>query len=429
MSASQDAKNRMFIDYLSVEQVYPFDLPPIADISIDRYCRKTGERLSTSEPSTKLEGSYSTSITVQVCGRKLIVKGNPSAVDRLDNLFGYQTIEQCVAVYNRILTTLENDKGEVIGLPPLTKCTRLDFMQAEASKIVKRSMPIRLSLEEALDRAFDAEPGETIDDVETIQTVETSHRHTQVGDGMRITRIDITTNRSTGESNALQYIKALSTQRAGYTMANLWPDGRTCDWLTRDQYRKAYDKAYAIKKFQLSKARRRFGDESAEVGYLRQLIGYCEANGVVRMEQELKSEYLLREGLAWWGCFDEERFKTIHGDFLAIDERLTVTAMDFETISEHLVSQGVVNNTKAANTTAQYALAWMGGKSFDFGKSQVKIMRARLRQIGIDIANPCDTTRFSPVVHVASRDVVPVDVLAIPTWYRRPAGHLQLVAA
>lgn len=421
MSSSTAPRSAMFIDYLSVEQVYPHDLPKVADVTIERYCTRTGESLSRTQPGWTHEGSYSTSIKIRVDGRKVIIQGNPSAVDRLDNLFGYQTIEQCVAVYNRILAEY--------GIPPLVKCTRLDFMQAPVSRVVNRAAPTReLTLEEKLDLAFDSEPGE-LDKTGFTRTVETTHKHVQVGDGMRITRIDLTTNRTTGEGNALQYIKALSTQRAGYKLANLYADGCTVDWQARDQYRKAYDKATAIAKFLLPKARRNFGDESSEAQYLRDLIAYCKAHGVVRMEQELKREYLLREGLAWWGLFDEERLKKVHGEFLAIDERLTVTAMDFETISEHLVSQGVVDNTKAANTTAQYALAWIGGKSFDLGKSQVKIMRARLRQIGIDIANPCDTSRFTPVVHVASRDVIPVDVLPMPSFYRRPAGHLQLVAA
>lgn len=422
MSLSNESRSCMFIDYLSVEQVYPFELPKVADITIERYCTRTGERLSETQPGWKHEGSYSTSIKIRVDGRRLIVQGNPSAVDRLDNLFGYQTIEQCVAVYNRILVEY--------GLPALTRCTRIEHLQAKRSRVVSKRIVRTRSADEALDLAFDAGQAEQEGDVGAyVQTVETAIKHTVISDGMRITRIDLTTNRTVGKGNALQYIRALSTQRAGYKLAHLYSDGCTVDWQARDQYRKAYEKATAIAKFLLPKARRNFGDESPEVAYLRDLISYCQDNGVVRMEQELKSEYLLREGLAWWGLFDESRFKAIHEEFLGIDKRLTVTAMDYETISEHLVTSGVVDNTKAANTTAQYALAWMGGRSFDLSKSQVKIMRARLRQIGIDIANPCDLTRFSPVVHVSSRDVIPVDVLAMPAWYRRPAGHLQLVAA
>ena len=405
MQNGHPAAASMFIDYLSVEQVYPFDLPKVADVTIERYCTRTGERLSETQPGWTHEGSYSTSIRVRVDGRRLIVQGNPSAVDRLDNLFGYQTVAQCVAVYNRILAQY--------GLPEFTRCTRLDYLQAPVSRVVKRSL---------IEGKLGGEGG-------SIRTVETTHRHTSMGDGMKITRIDLTTNRVTGCGNAHPYIKALSTQRAGYKLGNLYADGCTVDWQSRDQYRKAYDKATAISKFLLPKAKRNFGEGSPEHKYLLDLIEYCRSSGVVRMEQELKGEYLTREGLCWWGLFDEERFKSIHSDFLKIDSRLKVTAMDIQTISDQLIAEGVVKNVKAANTTAQYALAWMCGKVFDLNLRQVKEHRARLRQIGIDIANPCDLTRFSPVKQVNVRDVITVDALVMPDWYRKPVGHLQLVAA
>jgi len=410
----------MFIDYLSVEQVYPFDLPKIAGITIERYCSRSGERLSVSQPSVKYEGSHSTSIRIRVDGRKLIIEGNPSSVDRLDNLFGYRTVEQCVAVYNRILASLEDEEGNPVHMPALTRCTRLDFMQAETSRVVSRKIVGKRADVKAAELEGDA--------AAYIKTVEKAHKHTTVGDGMRITRIDLTTNRAVGKGNELQYVSSLSTQRAGYKVGHLYDDGCTVDWQARDQYRKAYIKAKAILKFLLPKARRNFGDDSAEVKYLRDLIAYCEEHGVVRMEQELKREYLLREGLAWWGMFDEARFQTIHDAFLKIDDRLKVTAMDFETIADHLVSEKIVTSTKAAYTTAQYAMLWMTGKAkFDFNKSSVQTHRARLRRIGIDIANPCDALKVRPIVHTASREVIPVDVLPMPTWYRRP-NHLQVAA-
>lgn len=383
----------MFIDYLSVEQTYDFDLPKVSDITIETFCSKTGERLSSTQPGWTYEGSYSTSIRLRVDGRRLIVQGNPSAVDRLDNLFGYQTIEQCVAVYNRILAQY--------GLPALTRCTRLDFLQAPKSRRVKLML----------------------DDGSFADTVETTYKHSTIGNGMKITRIDLTTNRAVGAGNVHQYIRALSTQRAGYKVGNLYSDGCTVDWQARDQYRKAYDKGTAIAKFLVPKAKRKFGDDSPEVSYLRELLAYCSEYGVVRMEQELKAEYLKREGLCWWGIFDESRLQQLHDEFLSIDQKLTVTAMDFETISEQLLSQGVVPTVRAANTTAQYALSWMCGRKFDFNKSQVQQHRARLRKIGIDIANPCDISRFSPVVQVSKREVICVDVLPMPSWYRKP-NHL-----
>ncbi|MCL7679555.1 phage/plasmid replication protein, partial [Klebsiella pneumoniae] len=104
--------------------------------------------------------------------------------------------------------------------------------------------------------------------------------------------------------------------------------------------------------------------------------------GVVRFEQKLKSRYLQRNHLIYWGLSDYSILNKLHDDFLALDKKLMVTSMDFETISEHLISEGIVDSTRSANTTAMYAIQWMHGHSFDFSKTQVQTHRARLRKIG-----------------------------------------------
>lgn len=42
----------------------------------------------------------------------------------------------------------------------------------------------------------------------------------------------------------------------------------------------------------------------------------------------------------------------------------------------------------SANATFVYAVQWREGASFDLAKSAVKVHRARLRKLGIDIARP-----------------------------------------
>ncbi|WP_420884523.1 phage/plasmid replication domain-containing protein [Aggregatibacter kilianii] len=54
-------------------------------------------------------------------------------------------------------------------------------------------------------------------------------------------------------------------------------------------------------------------------------------------------------------------------------------------------------------------------------------MRSRLRKIGIDIANKCDLSKFSPVKVVSSREIK-VSNLIVPTWYKLPNYHLKLAA-
>ncbi|MEF9673351.1 phage/plasmid replication protein [Pseudomonas sp. PCH446] len=145
------------------------------------------------------------------------------------------------------------------------------------------------------------------------------------------------------------------------------------------------------------------------------------------MEQELKSEYLQREALCYWGLFDERRLAELHSEFLKIDEKLKVTAMDIVSISEQLVAEGVCDSLRAGRTTASYALEWMTGAQLDFKKRQVNEHAAKLNQIGINIRNACDTSRFAPVFVRQCREVTK-STLAIPSWYQR-ANHLQQVAA
>ncbi|PZR20384.1 MAG: hypothetical protein DI535_30005 [Citrobacter freundii] len=386
MPPASNPPSSRFIDYLTIEQVFPYQLPAVVDVGLCRYDKRTGEVLNDTQPGWKHEGSYSTSINIRVDGCKLIVKGNPSAVDRLDNLDGYRSIDQCVAVYNRILREYGDETGT--KLPGFTKCTDWGFTQ-----------------------------------------VEEGSRARMVGNGARIRRIDLTTNRTVGKGNERHYVKALSTQRFGYKNGHLFEDGNTCDWSARDHYEKAYIKARAIEKFLFPKCKRNFGPESEEFRYLLQLRDFCDANGVVRMEQELKAEYLTREGLDWWGLFDERRFDGIHEKFLAIDQKLQVTAMEYDSIAERLLAAGEVTNAKAANLTANVAMQWMHGHTFDFSKSQAQKYRARLNRIGINIAQPYDATKNVLVFVRRAEEIVTSDELVLPHWYRKPFSHLSLVSA
>ncbi|MBO8377522.1 phage/plasmid replication domain-containing protein [Pseudomonas aeruginosa] len=263
---------RMFYDYLTVEQVFPYQLPQVGDTGICYYDRRTGEQLRDTSPSFKVEGSHSTSIRVRVDGNKLRVEGNPSAVNRLDNLHGFQSIAECVAVYNDILHEIKDDKGN--RLPSFTACTDWGHLQTEDGSKTR-----------------------------------------MIGNGARLRRVDLTTNRTVGKGNELAYIRALSTQRVGYKNGHLYEDGWTCDWQARDHYYKAYGKAQAIRKFLFPKCKRNFGEDSPEFRYLLDLAAYCDQQGVVRMEQELKSEYLARERLEWWGFLMKAALRRSMGSF------------------------------------------------------------------------------------------------------------------
>ncbi|MCT8947072.1 phage/plasmid replication domain-containing protein [Pseudomonas iridis] len=375
----------MFIDWLTISQEHDHDLTIVGNIVHLTVDANTNEILSTRLPRIKHEGSFSTSVTIHVQGRKIRVEGNPSRVGRLDNLFGFTSIEQCVSVYNSLLREY--------GLPGFTRCTRLDIRQGESG----------------------AKSGD------------------RIADGAKIERIDLTTNVSLGEGNVLAYLRGVSSQRIGHSIGFLYPNGRTVAWTPKGngkggrlQYRKAYDKCFEMDQNCLPKIKRLFGENSNEFKYVERVRNYCAQEGVVRMEQELKSEYLQREALCYWGLFDERRMAELHSEFLKIDEKLKVTAMDIVSISEQLLVENIVDSTRAANTTAMYAIQWMHGQRFDFSKKQVQTHAARLKRIGINIRNACDTSRFAPVFVRQCREVTKA-VLPVPTWYHRPK-HLQQVA-
>ncbi len=374
-----------FIDWLTVHQDYPFELPLLGDRGCLWFDVHTHESLKISCPSHTHEGSFSTSIQIRVSGNRLTVSGNPSRIDRTDNLFGFKTLEECISVYNRILLTY--------GLPPLTKCTR-----------TWRS------------------------------TCDKSGKFNVFTDGAVFQEIHITSNKSVGKGMEDDYLKALSMLSFRNSIPRLHTNGKTADWLTKTGkggrlvYPSVYNKAYELSIHALPKILRKSGQDSAEYKYLSDVIRYCADNGVIRFELKIKREFLARENCRFYGLFDICAFALLNSEFSGLDAKLQVESMNLETISDRLIREGVCDNRKAANISTLYALEWMHGKIFDLSKSQVKNHRARLRKIGIDIARPCDLTKFS-IVNVVSTKTIFTRNLDIPSWYRMPSAntYLQLV--
>lgn len=367
-----------FFDWLTAYQDFEQRLPVLGDqlhVVVDAL---TGAVLHESSPSFRHEGSFSTSIQIRVTPFRITVSGNPSRLDRIDNLFGFTSLDDCFRVYNRVLLSL--------GLPPFTKCTRTFFRQGEDGKKVQL-----------------------------------------LSDGAVIREVHCTTNRAVGEGCVVDYLKALSTQHFRNSLPHLHSNGRTVDWRSKKGHARllytcVYDKAFEMLLHHQDKILREFGRDSEEFRYFRQVVEFCESQGIARFENKIKSELLRRGGCCFWGLFDESLFAQWQEQLLAIDERLQVVDMKYETIAEKLLRVGVCTSTLAANTTAMYALSWMSGRSFDLDKSAVKIHRARLRQIGIDIADPCDLTRHAPIQIRRAKEIVTSDYIAAPSWYRFPTA-------
>ncbi|WP_350600663.1 phage/plasmid replication protein [Pseudomonas sp. 65/3-MNA-CIBAN-0223] len=376
----------MFIDWLKVSQEHDFDLPVISDTAFKAIDTLTGEVLSTSYRSVKHQGSHSSTVQIHVQGRKITIDGNPSRLNRHDNLWGFETLEQCISVYNELLAQY--------GLPSFTRCTRFEVRQGESG-------------------------------------AKASHIW---ADGCCIHRVDLTTNISVGKGNEIPYLRGLASQRIGHSIGRLFPNGRSVDWTTsgsgkgvRLQYRKAYDKAFEIYKHHLPKVKRFFGEDSSELKYAQDIYQYAVDVGIVRLEQELKSEFLSREKLCYWGLFDEGEYQTLHKEFLSVDERLKVTKMDMASIAQQLLLENICDTPRAANVTASYAHLWMHGMEIVCSQRSFETHAARLNRIGINIRNACDLTTFSNVFIREMREINPVKSIAPPNWYKRPT-HLRLAA-
>lgn len=374
----------MFFDWLRMYQDFSEPLPVVGDRFSCEIDALTGEHLSTSQRPFKHEGSFSTSVVIRIRGNRIIVDGNPSRYGRPENLFGFQTIDECVAVYNRILKSY--------GLPEFTKCTKLDWLQGKDGKKASRC-----------------------------------------SNGAVIQELHITSNWAVGQGNVLDFIKAISTQPYRQMVPRLHTNGQTTDWLTKSCkgsdliYPSCYNKAHDLETKALKKIEKKYGVESPEYSYIKNVVDYCKSNGVIRFEQKLKRLFLQQNNLQFWGIDDFTQLKPLHDEFVNLKDNMQVEAMDFLNISQQLISSGVCDNTRSANTTAMYAINWMHGETFDFGKTQVQMHRARLRKIGIDIALPCDLTKFSVVVAKNAR-VITMDDLPIPHWYQMPSVSVGVAA-
>jgi len=374
----------MFYDWLTIFQDHNERLPFLSDRAEIIVDVESGETLTERQPAFQHKGSFSTSVSIRISGGRVTVKGNPSRINRIDNLFGFQSIDECVAVYNRILLSL--------GLPPFTKCTKKFLLTGEDGKKVVTA-----------------------------------------SNGATIQELHITTNKQVGEGNVADYLRGLSTQRYRNSIPRLHSNGCTLDWLSKKGnasliYPSVYDKANELQLHQMEKIKRLHGEQSDEYKYIQQVFDHCIKQGVVRFEQKLKSRFLIRNDLRFWGLSDYTKLNNLHNEFLNIDKKLGINAMTYQSIAELLKEEEICRSTQAANATASYYFMWLHGEKFDLQKRQVKEHRSRLRKLNIDIAEICDTSKHTAVRIKEVREIE-VSELAIPHWYQLPANnHLRLVA-
>jgi len=336
----------------------------------------------------QLEGSFSSSLMIKCNGYQVSVYGNPSRWQRIDNLFGLKTFDDCIAVYNHIL--------EGLGLPVFTKCTSFTFKQS-------------------------------------MKGVGT---HNKVYNGAIIKHIDFTRNLSVGRGNEKFYLKGLSTQSIGRSVpAFLYPDETTVEWygahmqkMTGSTYR--YIKVY-IKLSDLLRNEKKLlkGASFDDIDYFEKVKKLTLENGVIREEHSFKREYLRKHDLCAYGLVSELQFHEELQVITNIRKRLEVSDMQIETKGQRLIEQGICKSKQSANATEYAYSKWLHGESFDKTSTQFMIYKKRLLSLGIDISIKLDISRAP--LRLKQAEVIEVREFNAPSWYRQPVvptNHLRLVA-
>jgi len=342
------------IDWLTVYQEHPSGCPKFGKDLVTYIDLDTGETGREYVTGYQHPGSHDTSLRIRSDGRGVEVSGNPSRWCREDNIFGFQTVDQCLGVYNRVL-------GE-LGLP-----------------------------------LFAADPR-----TYAVQTLSPKGRHHDTGPVIR--RIDLTENFCVGSMNdARAFLRFLTSVAAHGRTGHIYPNGATVDWGTKSRY--TYTKYY-LKAVELE-ARKQTRSE-----YQKQIIEWCHDQGLVRFEVSFKSTFLRRYGLhdpARWtiGQAVELMGKYMH------HRKVEYSRASTDDIREELIRLGFPAGR--AERAQQAFYAWSSGHDLRRGMSKSAFYRLRsdLLNVGVDISEPVNVTALP----VRIREVR-LNEAAPPRWYR-----------
>lgn len=375
-----------FFDWLSIKQTHDTAsglLPVFCKLHSFHCDRETGEEFET-RTRGQHEGSYSTTISIRCDGSTVEVSGNPSRLNRLDNLFGIQELGHCVLVYNRILREY--------GLPPFTPAVTYQTEKKWADP----------------NESFTAYPISS-DSVFTAGAV--------------IQELHITKNYAVGAGNESKFYRGLSSFRHRKSRAKLYDTGITWGEGSRRLYFGFYSKGA---EFDLPSQHRRLSKllfqgkiTKDELQYYDNVKKYCIDNGVVRLEYKLKNNWLRDAGYRLYNPnLTAERIA--QANLMIVEkwvESMSVSNVSYNNVSEQLVAVGACSE-RAAHFTESVFIKWLHGVELGLSKSQYYTHRARLLKLGVDISSPCDVTSLR--VHIRN-DEISFDALPIPDWYELAA--------
>jgi len=363
---NQTLSDGYFFDWLSMSQLHPeANLPIVASRLKTDTCLKTGEVILYKVPMVH-EGSYSTSIEVKCDGNRITVKGNPSRFNRADNLFGYSNLEDCVSVYNKILTSLD--------LPPFTETTKIDNVWNFKSNCFN-----------------------------------------QMPNGAIVLQVHVTKNYFVGEGNVKNFIRSLGSYAYRSKLPMIYPNGCTIDWSagSRTLYIKLYCKYTSMLK-ERKKLVSRYTE--AEMEYYDRVMQYCLENGIARLEYEFKSQFLATRNLRFYGVGDMNdllKFRFVEDKL----EKMENIVTDYTSIADELLCTGIVKTRQSANSTQSYFFMWLHGQDIRkaITKSNFYVHRNRLLLLGYDI---CDQINVSAMpIRVKNTSILSISEAIVPDWY------------
>ncbi|RYU80346.1 phage/plasmid replication domain-containing protein [Aliivibrio finisterrensis] len=364
-----------FIDQLFMQQVHPEGgLPLVGTHVIERLNLETGEALPPSVNQKFLEGSFSTKLIIRCDGQKVRIEGNPSRWQRMDNLFGLKTLDECVDIYNHILRKYD--------LPEFTKNTKLFPRQSPDGKSTSL-----------------------------------------VGNGAEITSIDWTQNLAVGKGNQASFIRGMSSMQIGRgRKPHLFPNGKSCGWGYGSSWmiNKLYDKAFELREHLKKDKRKKDGVLEKQLEYIEQLITYCDEQGVVRNESSLKQLLLKKHRLQFYGLVSEEDFLPHLNDIENAMNTIQISHDVHKSIADQLLELNIVKSRQAANATQSYAIMWQSGSNIReiLKERQFYEHNSKLKQIDIDIRHQFDIPLLFPTFKRS--EVIKVEPFKIPQTYLMP---------
>ncbi|MES1935455.1 phage/plasmid replication domain-containing protein [Salinisphaera hydrothermalis] len=347
-----------FIDWLSVSQDHPQGCRVLGSDYVVHTDPDTGEVTREHVIGFQHEGSFDTSLRIRSDGYRVEISGNPSRYNRPDNVFGYETVDECMAVYNAILRS--------VGLPEFTKGTPAGAVDCTKSGAVK------------------------------------------IIDGARFSRVDISRNYATGSSAsaslALRGLSACSRRGEPWEVAK---SGMVHTGNRRYARAKYYDKALEMRVHGRKKA--------AQSDYRDAVQQWCAEEGVIRFEVELGRDLLIQRKMNGWILWNDDRAKEIAASYDKVNE-MSFATNDYQHIAADLEHEFGLKPTRALK--AQHAaLAWLSGEDLreSMSKSAFYRVTADLKLVGIDARAPCNVAALAVRVRVV--DVAPA---VAPSWYQFP---------